>query len=352
MWQIPAVTPTAAPAKISGRIVTSAGTPVAGVTVTISGDSRTIRTITDGDGFYQARNLDTGESYVVTPSLSNYTFAPAVRSYSLVADQTDALFTAQADTLQSFNPIDTAEYFVRQQYLDLLGREPDQNGFAYWSNQLNQCGADGECIRTRRIGIASAFFIEREFQDTGSYIYDLYKGSLGRRPTYDEYSVDRQQVIGGPALDAEKTALAEGFVQRAEFVSKYESATGADTFVDALLRSVQETSGVNLSSQRTNYVTAYNSSNSVVASRALVVRALADEGAFKQAEYNAAFVLAEYFGYLRRNPDQRGYEFWLNVLNNGDPGNYRGMVCAFINTAEYQRRFSTVVSRSDADCSR
>lgn len=352
MWQIPAVTPTAAPAKISGRIVTTTGTPLGGVTVTISSDDRTLRTITDSDGFYQARNLDTGEFYVVTPLLPNYTFAPAMRSYSLVADQADALFTAQADAVQSLNPIDTAEYFVRQQYLDLLGREPDQNGFEYWSNQLNQCGMDGECIRTRRIGIASAFFIEEEFQDTGSYIYDLYKGSLGRRPTYDEYSADRQHVIGGPQLDAEKTALAEGFVQRAEFVSKYESATGADAFVDALLRSVQETSGVDLSSQRANYITVYNSGNNVVASRASVVRALADEAAFKQAEYNAAFVLAEYFGYLRRNTDQRGYEFWLNVLNNGDPGNYRGMVCAFINSAEYQRRFSTVVSRSDADCSR
>jgi hypothetical protein len=351
MWEIPAVTPTAAAAKISGRIVTSTGAPLAGVTVTISGDSRTIRTITDSDGRYQARNLDTGEYYVVIPSLSDYTFAPAMRSYSLVADQADALFTARADAVQAFNPIDTAEYFVRQQYLDFLGREPDQNGFEYWSNQLNQCGTDAECLRTRRISIASAFFMEREFQDTGSYIYDLYKGSLGRRPTYEEYSFDRQQVIGGAQLDAEKTALAESFVQRAEFVSKYEGANGADSFVDALLQTVQE-SGVDLSSRRATYVSAYNSGNTVNASRALVVRALADETAFKQAEYNAAFVLSEYFGYLRRNPDQRGYEFWLNVLNNGDPGNYRGMVCAFINSVEYQRRFSTVVSRSDADCGR
>jgi len=40
----------------------------------------------------------------------------------------------------------------------------------------------------------------------------------------------------------------------------------------------------------------------------------------------------------------------LNVLNTGDPGNYRGMVCSFITSGEYQRRFSSVVTRSNAEC--
>ena len=57
---------------------------------------------------------------------------------------------------------------------------------------------------------------------------------------------------------------------------------------------------------------------------------------FKQAEYNSAFVLMEYFGYLKRDPDQAGYDFWLNILNHREPGNYRGMVCAFITSDEYQ----------------
>jgi hypothetical protein len=48
--------------------------------------------------------------------------------------------------------------------------------------------------------------------------------------------------------------------------------------------------------------------------------------------------------------DRDGYNFWLNVMNNGEPGNYRGMVCAFITSAEYQRRFSVVVSHSNGEC--
>jgi hypothetical protein len=45
-----------------------------------------------------------------------------------------------------------------------------------------------------------------------------------------------------------------------------------------------------------------------------------------------------------------GYDFWLNTLNNRDQNNYRGMVCSFITSAEYQQRFSSVVTRSNADC--
>jgi hypothetical protein len=58
----------------------------------------------------------------------------------------------------------------------------------------------------------------------------------------------------------------------------------------------------------------------------------------------------QYFGYLRRDPDPAGYGFWLNVLNNSEPNNYRSMVCAFITSAEYQRRFGPTVTRTSAEC--
>ena len=60
----------------------------------------------------------------------------------------------------------------------------------------------------------------------------------------------------------------------------------------------------------------------------------------------------EYFGYLRREIDGDGYAFWLNVLNDHDAGNYRGMVCSFITSTEYQRRFGSVATHSNADCAR
>jgi hypothetical protein len=106
-----------------------------------------------------------------------------------------------------------------------------------------------------------------------------------------------------------------------------------------------------LTSERTNLIGTYNSASNTVNSRAAVVRAIADNTAFKQTEYNAAFVLTEYFSFLRRDPEAAGYNFWLNVLSTGDVNNYRGMVCSFITSAEYQRRFSSVVSHTNGECS-
>jgi Domain of unknown function (DUF4214) len=94
----------------------------------------------------------------------------------------------------------------------------------------------------------------------------------------------------------------------------------------------------------------YNSGANQIESRSFVLRDVAESSALQQAEYNSAFVLTEYFGYLQRDPEPAGYAFWLGVLSNQEAGNFRGMVCAFINSAEYQRRFSNQVSRSDRDC--
>jgi hypothetical protein len=68
------------------------------------------------------------------------------------------------------------------------------------------------------------------------------------------------------------------------------------------------------------------------------------------SQFNRAFVLMQYFGYLRRDPEPAGYEFWLNVLNNAEPNNYRSMVCAFLTSAEYQLRFGSVQTRTNQDC--
>jgi len=75
---------------------------------------------------------------------------------------------------------------------------------------------------------------------------------------------------------------------------------------------------------------------------------VAENAALNAAEFNRAFVLAEYFGYLRRNPndapeatlDYTGYDFWLTKLNQFN-GNFINaeMVKAFITSNEYRQRF-------------
>jgi uncharacterized protein (TIGR03118 family) len=81
--------------------------------------------------------------------------------------------------------------------------------------------------------------------------------------------------------------------------------------------------------------------------RATVLLKVAENAEVKLKELNLAFVVAEYFGYLRRDPDTGGLNFWLNQLNTSN--NFRGMVCAFLTSAEYQQRFGTAV-RTDMEC--
>lgn len=254
------------------------------------------------------------------------------------------------------NPIDDARFFVRQQYLDFLSRQPDAGGWDYWTNLINgtpgnnpaPCATnDAACLDNRRISVSAAFFIEQEFQDTGSFVYRFYKGTLSRRPNYAEFVPDRSRIVGGANLEASKQAFANAWTQRAEFLQKYPQSLSAGGFVNALLTTVKETSGVDLSAQRQSYVDQLQAGGS----RAQIIRSVVDTAAFQQAEYNRAFVLMQYFGYLKRDPDADGYNFWLDVLSNRVAGNYRAMVCAFITSAEYQDRFSSVRTRTDNSCS-
>jgi hypothetical protein len=342
------LTPTAAPAVISGQLATRNGAGLAGVTITLSG-SRTQRAITDASGLYLFNDLEVGGFYTITPSRANYSVSPSNRSLTLIADKTDAVFTA-TPLVNTANPLDTTEFFVRQHYLDFLGREPDAGGLNYWSGELDKCNGDQDCLRQRRIGISAAFFIETEFQQTGSFVYRLYRGALGRQIGYAEFNTDRSKVIGGDTLEQSKAAFADAFVRRAEFVKKYSDATTADAFVAALIRTMEQSGGVDLSASREGLIAKYITGRDMEQSRSLTIGQAIDDSAFKQAVYNPSFVLMQYFGYLRRDPEQAGFDFWLNVLNNKEPNNYRGMVCSFITSGEYQKRFSSVETHSNDEC--
>jgi Domain of unknown function (DUF4214)/G8 domain len=340
--------PTAVPAKISGQVVTAEGRPLGGVTLNLAGN-KVDRTITNENGTYRFNNVDTEAFYSVTPALTNYSFSPASRSFTLLADKTDAIFTATAASSPTDNPLNGGDFFVRQQYLDFLGREPDHDGWLFWTDQISRCGADDNCIRQKRIDVSAAFFMSPEFQQSGSYIYRLYSAALGRQLSYAEFTADHSRVVGGPDLEANKALFADSFVQRPEFLLMYQQNTTAETFVDALLRGVQGDVSLDLSGERNALIAAYNSRANLNDSRSAVLQSIANDGRYQAATYNRAFVLMQYFGYLKRGVDREGYNFWLNVMNS-EQNNYRGMVCSFLTSAEYQKRFSQVVNHANSEC--
>ncbi|MGB9181563.1 MAG: DUF4214 domain-containing protein [Pyrinomonadaceae bacterium] len=241
--------------------------------------------------------------------------------------------------------IDDSDFFVSQHYVDFLNRFPDQGGMDYWTAQLANCGSNAACLNDHRINVSAAFFIELEFQQTGSYVYRFYKGSLGRQPAYNEFTPDRRQVVGGANLEASKAAFAESWTQRAEFQSRYGSLSN-NAFVDALIATVKQADGVDLSSMSASLKAQLGGG----ATRGQITRQVIDAQAFANAEYNPSFVRMQYFGYLKRDPDAGGEAFWLNVLNNAEPNNFRGMVCSFITSREYQERFGSSVTHTNADC--
>jgi uncharacterized protein (TIGR03118 family) len=406
------------------------------------------------------------------------------------------------------NVVDDTTFFVRQNYLDFLNREPDSSGLAFWVNNIDSCGADAQCREVKRIDTSAAFFLSNEFQRTGMIAYLANKAAFGPSANgspapvlYGEFEKETQGlqtnlVFGTPGfdaqLDANKVAYFNDFLARPEFISKYNSLTNAQ-YVDTLLTNAgispskfvvnltntQEVPPTNPSGRPGSYGTAtftldstvpvltftatinnidvtgsqtagtadnlvaahihaspsvvpgvngpvvwgffgapfndnnpndavntpfgaglvggtfsgkwdapegnattltaqvtniqngnayinfhttqfgggeirgnfptglqtfrdslVNGLNGATMTRAQVLRAIAESQQFSNLEFNRAFVTMEYFGYLRRDPDTSGFNFWLGKLNSfqGSFGNAE-MVKAFLASSEYRQRF-------------
>jgi len=333
--------PTAAPGLISGTITNNDGASLGGVVINLSG-SQSRRTITDANGNYSFDNVEAGGFYTVTPSRPNYHFAPDNRVFSLLGNMTDAGFTATPNAVSVGNVIDTPEYFVRQHYLDFLGREPDEAGFNFWSDQMLECGADATCLERRRVNVSAAYFLSIEFQETGGLVDALYRASYGRRPLYAEFlpdseAVARDVVVGRNGwqqqLETNKQAFVDAWVLRAAFIGAYDNLSNG-RYVDQL---IAHTAAPYTTSERDALVAGLTNG---ALTRAAALRRIVENPGFVRAKFNETFVMMQYFGYLRRDPDESGYQFWLRKLNEFN-GNFEQaeMVRAFLISGEYRQRF-------------
>jgi uncharacterized repeat protein (TIGR01451 family) len=263
------------------------------------------------------------------------------------------------------NPIDASDFFVHQHYIDFLNREPDPAGFAFWVNEIAGCSPQPQCVEAKRINVSGSFFLSIEFQQTGYLVERIYKASYGdvmgtstlggphqlSVPVvrFNEFLGGTQQIGEGvivnqgnwqQQLESNKQAFTAEFVQSSRFLTEFPTSMTPAQFVDKL----NANAGNPLSVAERNQLVAELGSSTKT--RAQVLRAVAEDPDLVNAEFNRAFVLMQYFGYLRRNPndpqdtDYTGYDFWLTKLNqfNGSFTNAE-MVKAFLSSIEYRQRF-------------
>jgi hypothetical protein len=274
----------------------------------------------------------------------------------LGAQNTASLAIIDNDSADAISPVReanfSASFFVRQHYADFLNRSPDADGLGFWIDQMTHCGSAD--LLVCRINVSAAFFLSIEFQETGYLVYRAHKAAFGNLPgapvpiRQRPFIADTRQIGDGlqvgvgdwqNQLEANKVAFFNEFVTRTQFTTLYGPLSNAQ-YVDALNANA---GGVLTPSERDALVSALNGSTMT---RAQVLRSVAENQTLKLNETNKAFVLLQYFGYLRRDPDAApdnnfaGFNFWLGKLNDFN-GNFINaeMVKAFIQSDEYADRF-------------
>ena len=279
-----------------------------------------------------------------------------------VADLAALVIQDDDNPTSSINAIDDAGVFVRQHYHDFLNREPDAAGLAFWKAEIERCSqlANAQervhCIEVNRVNVSASFFLSIEFQQTGYLVYRLYRSAFPESaarphglPRFAEFMRDAQavgrNVVVGSAdwqvrLEQNKQLLFEQFAQRPEFLARYPDSMTPGQYVDSLFGNAGLTPS---DAERQSVIDEFLNPSGA---RARALRRIAENEVFTRREFNRAFVLMQYFGYLRRNPDAdpdsdfAGYDFWLSKLNQfgGDYLNAE-MVKAFVLSREYRSRF-------------
>ncbi len=183
-----------------------------------------------------------------------------------------------------------------------------------------------------------------EFPRTSFFVYRLYKTSYARLPRREEFMAAMRTLGHGvfvrspnweTQLSANQASLLNEWMQSGEFRNLYESKSNAE-FVDLLLHNINEQISGAARDELVNRL------NSGADTRASVLLRFIEDERFRAREYNSAYVLVHFFGYLGRNPDDppdrdwSGLGHWLSVLDR--TGDHRSLSRAFLESTEYKSR--------------
>jgi uncharacterized repeat protein (TIGR01451 family) len=261
------------------------------------------------------------------------------------------------------NPLDSADaqFFVRQQYLDLLGREPSASELASASLQISQCGSNQPCVSANRMDLSYSLFVR--YEQAASFVFRLYREAYGNNqpfpgldnsnpeaktlPGYAKFLPDVLRLLAASNTAGAESDLARDFGLRPELSSRYADSFSGPAFVDAMLATIKDDSGADVTSQRDALISLFNQTGTGLSGRAAVLYWLAYDNAqttpinnraFVDAARNPAFAATVSYAYLRRDADAL-YVSRLQALNQN--GDYRKLVDALDSSTEYRTRFGS-----------
>ena len=291
-------------------------------------------------------------------------FAITKRPAALTADrivECERQYAAAVATKSAFQPaapkvrneIDDPQFFARRQYLDVLNREPDQDGLSSWTGVLKRCPGDSPCFNTERANVVLRFLEVPESQLSSFFVFRLYLAAYGRAPQFAEFQRDREwlasycrhdwsdidQVVSG------QRALVDQWVQRDSFRTVYpDSATPAE-FANRLF----DSAGLRpFSAERKQQIEKLGAGKT----RGEVLLDVIEIEEFKRREHDRALVLMQFFFQLRRDVDYNDtrYQRWLQKVDLRESVDYRYVFCLFLTSDEYQLRFGPVVTHTNSEC--
>lgn len=211
------------------------------------------------------------------------------------------------------------EAFVRQQYIDFLGREADDEGLNFWLSEM----AAGSKTRA---DVVNFFVFSDEFQNQVAPVSRLYQAYFLRIPDTSglNYWIDKK--LNGMTLNE----ISDSFAEVQEFSDRYGSLDDSGfvnlVYDNVLSRSPDDEGLAYWKSQMSDGMT-----------RGEVMTGFSESAENQQNTLNQIRVIAFYYGMLRRAPDSEGFSYWVAKLDAGEQPN--DLINGFIDSAEYQGRF-------------
>ena len=212
--------------------------------------------------------------------------------------------------------------FVRQQYLDVLNREPTKDELERFAKPINNCGTDVKCITEYRMQVASTLVDSSEFRGAAGLLYRAFQLAFRRPSTLSEWQRAREKLSAGK--DAH--SVIQEWLQQPEVVATYPESLGSAEYVNRLAQNSP------LDSANRNQL--IEGLNEAKLTRVDVLVQIAK--ATVDVRDDDAFVRMFYLIFLNRDADSQGLTYWVEIRRKANDD--KAVLQGFLNSAEYSDR--------------